>query len=359
MRASTIFIWTFAILLGFAAVVVARLSGVFTPKVEPVVAKKPERQILVAAKNLFAGDLINNADVKLRPIKPEEQAEFDKNSSKYLPAVQQAAALRIAKQNIEADTPITRDLLEEMSKPNPLNARLHPSMRAVNLSLLKDHSSGGLIQVGEWVDVLLTSNVTDGEGHTSARTATIAKGLRVIAKRNILWPVFAPLPEDKPVQFTLEANPYQAALIEFSKGKGQLSIVAIPTSEAQRLEDRRTSALTNPVPETVLVSFHDANTDDSKTDAQRLDSFLKGDAVGDADLERIFNLKPPPPPARVIQVEQYFGLSRDRMVFDNNRNIVDTGRKSGKVRGGGTRTSGNYTFAVPECKECKKKNKGG
>jgi Flp pilus assembly protein CpaB len=354
MRASTIFIWTFAILLGFAAVVVARLSGVFTPKVEPVAAKKPDRQILVAAKNLFAGDLINNSDVRVRVVKPEELAELDKNGSKYLPAVQQAAALRIAKKNIEADTPITRDMLEEMTKPNPLNTRLHPSMRAVNLSLLKDNSAGGLIQVGEWVDVLLTSNVRDGDGNASTHTAAIAKGLRVIAKRNILWPIFAPLPEDKPVQFTLEANPYQAALIEFAKGKGQLTIVAIPASEAQKYEERRTSAMANPQ-EATLVSFGDATTAEAKAEVTRLDTFLKGEAVGDGDLEKIFNLKAPPPPARTIQVEQYFGLSRDRMSFDSNRNIIESSsRKATKARASTSRTSGNYSFSQPDCADCGK-----
>ena len=357
MRASTIFIWTFAILLGFAAVVVARLSGVFTPKTEPVAAKKPDRQILVAAKNLFAGDVINNSDVKVRVVKAEELADLEKNGSKYLPAVQQAAALRIAKKNIEADTPITRDMLEEMTKPNPLNTRLHPSMRAVNLSLLKDHSAGGLIQVGEWVDVMLTSNVTDGEGHMSTRTAAIAKGLRVIAKRNILWPIFAPLPEDKPVQFTLEANPYQAALIEFAKGKGQLSLIAIPASEGKGYEERRTSAMANPT-DTTLVSFHDPATEESKTETTRLDGFLKGEAIGDGDLERIFNLKPPPPPARTIQVEQYFGLSRDRMSFDSNRNIIESSsRKATKARTTSSRGSGNYTFGQPDCPDCGKKVK--
>jgi pilus assembly protein CpaB len=355
MRASTIFIWTFAILLGFGAVVVARLSGVFAPKTEPVAAKKAERQILVAAKNLFAGDTINNADVRLRPIRPEEQADLEKNGNKYLPAVTQAAALRVAKKNIEADQPITRDLLEELAKPNPLNARLHPAMRAVNLSLNKDHSAGGLIQVGEWVDVLLTSNVQTADGTTMTRTATIAKGLRVIAKRNILWSIFAPLPEDKPVQFTLEANPFQAALIEFGKGKGQLSLVTIPASDAQKLEYRRTQALENPGQDG-LVSFADPTTEEAKEEAKRLDSFNKGEAVGDGDLERIFNLKPPPPPARVVSVEQYFGLSRDRAQFDSSNNVIETDRKrKGRISRNG---SAAYTFSMPECVECgKKKNK--
>src|SRR5262249_61912271 len=105
---------------------------------------------------------------------------------------------------------------QEMTKPEPLSQRLLPSMRAVNLSLTKEHSGGGLIQVGEWVDVVLTSSV-ESDGAASTRTATIAHNVRVIAKRNVLWPVFAPLTDDKPVHFTVEANPYRAALIEFAK----------------------------------------------------------------------------------------------------------------------------------------------
>ena len=75
MRASTLFALTVAVLIGLGVAVAARMSGYFNPapKDAPVTqVKKPEILILVASRNLFAGDLINSADVRVRPLKAEE-----------------------------------------------------------------------------------------------------------------------------------------------------------------------------------------------------------------------------------------------------------------------------------------------
>lgn len=318
MRPSTIFILTVAILLGVAAVIAAKVTGLYGQKVETV-AKPPETQILVAAKNLFADDMIDQTGVRLRGLREDERADYEKNKEQYLPAVLQAAVLRVAKVNIEADKPILRSALHEMAKPEPLNARLLPQMRAVNVALMKDQSAGGLVQVGEWVDVLLTSNVDLADGTTSTKTANIASKVRVIAKRNVLWSLFTNLKEDKPVQYTLEASPYRVALIEYGKKRGQLSIAPLPLSEQKELEQRRNQALANPDDAVTLVSFEDPRTPAYQIEANRVDAFAKGEmAVGDTDLVRIFGIdtsrSTPVPP---IKIESYFGTKRqDDAEFD-------------------------------------------
>ena len=62
--------------------------------------------------------------------------------------------------------------------------RLSKGMAAVNVAVTRDHSAGGVIQLGEYVNVNLTSRITDGDGKTSIQTAQIARDCRVIMKRN-------------------------------------------------------------------------------------------------------------------------------------------------------------------------------
>jgi WD40 repeat protein len=101
-----------------------------------------------------------------------------------------------------------------------------------------------MIQVGEWVDVALTTDITWPDGATQdTRTANIACACKVIAKRNSLWPIYACLPEDAPVHYTLEANPWRAALINFCKDKGLLTLTPVPEAEQRLLEGRRNDYL--------------------------------------------------------------------------------------------------------------------
>lgn len=376
MRASTLFALTLAVLAGLGTAAAIKVSGVFNKPPEPQpAAKRPDVPVLVAARNIFAGDLIDTTWVTTRPLRPEELEQYEKNKDQYLPSLPAATYLRVAAKNIEADRPIRREMLQDMAKPESLSHRLLPQMRAVNVAVLKDHAGGGLIQPGEWVDVLLTSQVDSGE-HTpiSTHTACIAHRLRVIAKRNGLWPVFAPLPEDKPVTFTLEANPYRAALIEYAKSKGQLSLVAVSAAEQKGLEERRAMALANiqPVGYAPVTMENSAEYQDEEA---RVAGVLKGDvSIGTADLVRIFGIKttePPPaaptPPPQ-ITVQQYTGNGRlYPAVFNADGSPAEDERKMRGVGSSSRRalidpTGPVIRFNVPKCASCEEKKrllKGG
>ena len=73
----------------------------------------------------------------------------------------------------------------------------------------------------------------------------------------------------------------------------------------------------------------------------------------------IFNLKAPPPPAKTITVEQYFGISRDRTQFDSSNNIIENGtkRKARAVASSRGGSSNAYRFSQPDCADCNKKKK--
>ena len=115
MRASTLFALTAAILIGLAVAVAAKLSGFFDKPAVPEV-KKPDIQVLVAARTIFAGDLIDTSWVKARPIKAEELAHYEKNKDKYLPPVAAAVSLRVSQKNIASYLGITPVFLSMIRK---------------------------------------------------------------------------------------------------------------------------------------------------------------------------------------------------------------------------------------------------
>lgn len=256
-----------------------------------------------------------------------------------------------------------------MMKPDPLNMRLLPNMRAVNISVPKEQSAGGLIQEGEWVDVFLTTSITAGERETTS-TAPLATALRVIAKRNALWRVLAPLPDNKPVNFTIEANPYRAALIEFGKSKGNLTLVPLSASEQKSLEERRTKLLAVGNDKLLPVSFGPLAPVEMAEEEARIDSFTRGDApVGTADLVRIYGLSTPPPPSDPVMIERFNGLSRSAtMRFTSDGQFVGLLDPKKDIRAASNTTLKSqmdlsaFQFCIPgcgtansSCKSCKKK----
>jgi len=327
MRASTIFALTLAILLGLGVAVAAKLTGYFTtPSV--AVEKRVDVQVLVASRNLFAGDLIDTNGVRIRNLQANELEHYQKYKDQYLPAVVSAAFLRVPNKNIEADKIILRGDLEEMAKPKALNTRLLPDMRAVNLSLTKDQSAGGLIQVGEWVDVMFTSKV-DGPGGSLTKTANLVPRVRVIAKRNTLWPVFAPLPDKKPVEFTLEVNAYRQALVEFARTKGDISLALLPSNEQKKLEERRHDAIKQVAFVPPPRHFMDPSMDEATDEDERIVAVQSGKlSVSESDLVRVFGLKKSTtePPSSITEVQRVVGLKMHTPArFDHKSNPIMSG----------------------------------
>jgi Flp pilus assembly protein CpaB len=373
MRASTLFAVTIAILLGLAAAVAVKVTGYLNapPAVAP--ARMPEINVLVASRNIFKGDLIDAPWVRVRPLRADELKEYELNKDKFLPPVPGATSLRMASKNLEADKPILKEDLEPMAKPESLSTRLLPSMRAVNVSVPKEQSAGGMIQVGEWVDVLFTTQI-NVDGAISTRTAAIAHKQRVIAKRNSPWNIFGHLPDEKPVNYTLEMNPYRASLVEYCKTRGVLSLLAVSSAEQKSLEERRSAALNDEnfeqaafAPHLLEESGEYAGEDD------RIDAINRGEInIGTQDLVRIFGIQtkePPDPKEKPITVERLSGNTRlDPAQFNRDGTVYEdpSARRRGVVAAVLQRTSSSQIdFSKPElqfqmpkekgCQNCKKK----
>jgi Flp pilus assembly protein CpaB len=303
MRASTLFALTIAVLIGLGAIAAVRYTGIFTKAAAPVVVE-PVYKVVVARQNLFEGMTLSAKDVAIRELTPDEVELYRKNSDKYLPPVAEAAQMRIVTRNVEAGKPLLREYFQDLGIPAALHLRLGENMRAVNVSVFKERAAGGLIQKGEHVDVYLTTNVGLGSKWDQAITLTapIARNLRVVAKRDTLWTGLAAIPEDRPVHYTLEANPYRAALIEFAKQVGIFTLV--PTDTPQARKDVRPAG-------TEPVVHADPKSQEYRDEDKKVAAFVSGQlTVGAPDLERIFNLKPPVPDIPPILVERYTGVDK-------------------------------------------------
>jgi Flp pilus assembly protein CpaB len=292
MKASTLFALTIAVLLGLGAVVGAKYLGYFDTKKAAEPTKEPPQQVLVASQNLFEGVTVTTSQVQVRPLRPNEVKAYEANPDKYMPPLTAAAHMRVLDRNVPADEPLLKEHFQDQSMPKTIAERLDPGMRAVNISISKDKADGGLLRTGEYVDVYLTTTISDATGlvGSSTQTALLARQLKIIVKRNNLWTVMLPSSDDRPVEFTLQANPYRAALIEYAKGKGVLTIMGSPTPPQVRVA-------AGPGGSVVPASYSDPQSVEYRDEDARVAAFVNNDlVVGENDLERIFKLKPLPPP---------------------------------------------------------------
>ncbi len=220
--------------------------------------------------------------------------------------------------------------LEELSKPEALGTRLLPQMRAISVSVSRDRSAGALIQTGEWVDVYLTTSFSVGKVQES-RTVMLARNARVLTRRNSLWPVYRPIPEDQPMDYVVELNPYRAALVEFARNYGTFSLVPIAEKEQLALEKSRTAAMKSNAP----LTFNNPRSVELANEDERIAAFNSGDlTLSEEDLHRILAIKHPemPDPSKPPrEVEVLYGDDRERHSFDGHHVSVTVSRRTNVV----------------------------
>jgi Flp pilus assembly protein CpaB len=349
MKATTLFTLTIALVLGLGAAATAKYFGFFEPKALAAVEKPPEKPpvlLLVAGTNLFKGHALTAADVKVRPARGEEIADYNLNGKDYLPPVVNAANFRIMAEHLEADKPIKVKYLEPQEFES-LEKRISPYMRTVNLDVPKVRCAGGSLVRDDRVDVFLTTLVASGpadagpNGHPHLRMACIARDCRVVMKRNQLLTALQANPDVVP--YTLEVNPYRAALITYADHKGLITLVPRARNKAEM-----------PVTPVGRPTFTDMESDEYKDEDDRVQGVEKLTyTVGDKDLTRLFQLPelkskvPPPPPTRVAIIK---GVNPDGEKSFNPDGKPVAGASSsvsgGEGRGVGASASGARTPAT-------------
>ena len=279
MKASTLFGLTFALLMGLGVVVAARVTGFLDAK--PVVVEEKKTNgvpMLIAARNLFRGTAALEYDAKVRPMTEADHAMYDKYRDKMLAPIPSAVEYRILKTNVPAGVPLLEDMFEPQALPEQLSGNLAPQMRAVNIVIEKHRVAGGLPRKGEYVDVLLTATIHQNGGLSKdtapmvpfTASAIIARKLKIVAKRDTPYTLNIPNPVDKPMSFILEANPYRAALIEYAKTRGFLTLVLLaPTNLANDREP-----------------MVDRDSKEYRDEDKRVNEFVNNEhTITDADLE--------------------------------------------------------------------------
>lgn len=371
MRASTLFAITLSLLLGLGAVAGARYAGLFDKKEPTPTPDKPVTiKVLTSASTLYKGIALDDkmVAVKDKTLNQKEEKEYKEDQgkfmAKFMAASPKGAELRIPKSNIPAGQVLMADMFEDPElPPGPADPRrVDPGYRAVNVAVSKANSVGGTIRVGDYVDVWLTTKMAIGSGKGAKETvasACIAKECKVVMKRNTIWPVLKADPDGKPINFTLQANPYRAAVIEFADNRGELSLRPVPPPENK-----------------AAGSYGDLNSKEYAEEDDRVRMVKQGEyTVGDRDMMRIFGIKvtavpPPPPPTPPIMTRRVIGT--DMMMpalYDPNGggpliNVKSPNGGQAAPAGGGGGGGGGLSFSPPsskkadeECESCGQKNK--
>jgi pilus assembly protein CpaB len=187
----------------------------------------PAVQVLVAARDLPAGLLLNAGAWTWRAM---PQSDVPKGA-----IVQGGAALSTLKGSllhnpVKLGMPLRSTDIISSADPGFLAASLRPGMRAVSVAVNDVSSNAGLIQPGDYVDLILTQSLRDSQNAArSVVSETIGRGLRVIAVGSTLL-----RPKDKDNEsasgggsvrtVTLEVWPRGAAAIAVAAKLGDISL---------------------------------------------------------------------------------------------------------------------------------------
>ncbi len=223
------------LVIGAIAIVVATtVVGYFkwTPAVEIQAEKMDNRPRILAFNDNFLESMVMTADcVEVRAVTDAELKDYIENRPKYMAPFPQAVDPRILDRNVYAGEPVLKDHFGDSCCVFSTIPAPQPGMLAVDVSTTKERAAGGTIRAGDFVDVQLTTMVCADPGCKAPVevTATIATNLKVLYKRANRQINGIPL---APIDFKIEANPYRAALFEFSKNRGVFTL--LPTSLASK-----------------------------------------------------------------------------------------------------------------------------
>lgn len=164
-----------AIAAGVAAFLV---RGMLNRPVAQVAPAAPTIQILVAAKDVRAGHLLDPTLVRWQAW-PEKAMMTTFITNKAEPDVAKAISGAVARMPLMAGQPITEATIVRAGAAGYMAATVTPGMRAIGVPVNAETSAGGFILPNDRVDVVLTRQLP-GEGK-SFDSVTILSDVRVLA----------------------------------------------------------------------------------------------------------------------------------------------------------------------------------
>lgn len=169
-------------------VAAAVLQIVRSYKAQIELANKPPEtlQVVVARRNLYTGIQVTPDDVVVREVMPQMVPQ-DTEGSQVFKSLEEVLG-RTPKERILANEIIRGERLARRNSGEGLNAIITPGKRA--MAVMCDEAEGlvGLLQPGNYVDVIVTLRPDDVAGKTSFATETILQGVQVLAVNASLAP---------------------------------------------------------------------------------------------------------------------------------------------------------------------------
>lgn len=223
---SSIVIKSLFLLLG--AIVIAAIVRVVvigaTHQSKPVVVTE---RVRVSTADLPIGLLLRDADVEWKTV-PVSEAAPNAIVANAPGAVEVKGAL--LRHAVAAGALLTADDVILPNAPGFLAATLKPGMRAASVAVDEVSGNAGLTQPGDYVDLLLTQQMT---GHTespdmSVSSETVVERVRVLAVGSEIQrpkdPNAPPDPNNRARTVTLEVTPRMAEVIAVAARLGSLSL---------------------------------------------------------------------------------------------------------------------------------------
>ncbi len=177
--------------LASALVVVMLLSAILGGGEKEQVAQVDALEVMLASKDLVAGDVLDDARVKWVKYSKDHiyeglvtrELNIDKDDLEPMTGK--------LKRSVRAGEPITQSAMVSDSDASLVAAQLEPGMRAVGVKVTAESSAGGFIMAGDRVDVLLSYKVKIDKKGSKAQMAsgfvernaseTLLENVRIIA----------------------------------------------------------------------------------------------------------------------------------------------------------------------------------
>lgn len=210
------------------------------PRNQPVVIK--HARVRVAAADLPAGLLLRDADLTWKDLPVANVPPHAVTDGDAADTVELKGAL--LRQAVSAGEAVLSDQVILPSAPGFLAATLHPGMRAVSVAIDDVSGNAGLIEPGDFVDLLLTQqmgNRTD-EPALAVSSETVVQHVRVLAVGSVMQRPKADgnVPDagsNRARTVTLEVSPKMAEVVSVAARLGSLSLALRSFAVASRDPD--------------------------------------------------------------------------------------------------------------------------
>src|SRR3982074_1625712 len=231
-----------AIAAGAAALLVRGMLGGGTPTSQaaaPPVAITTD--VLVASKDVVPGHVLS-VDLVRWDAWPKGAVSSTLITKDKQPDIAKAVAGAVVRSPLVAGQPITDASIVRAGSAGFMAATIKPGMRAIGVSVTAETSAGGFILPNDRVDVVLTRDMSGGNGGPkNFESGIILQDVRVLA-------VDQTAHQEKDQQSvvgktaTLELTPDQAELLAQSQQSGILSLVlrALGDSEGEPVANNAT-----------------------------------------------------------------------------------------------------------------------